>query len=319
MHYAICTLYMPTPISVIIPAYNAASWIAATIESVHAQTLAPAELIVVDNGSTDETVAIATQMGATVLHEAQRGAAAARNAGLRAATSEWVALLDADDYWLPDKLSAQWKLVQQFSDLRLVTTNYFFDNDGKRGNSAYEIPSSGFEQLPKTPLTPTAVRVTLPDLSAQLALGNSWLGLNSSAVFFRREDALAIGGYDPTFLRLEDMEFFARLLPTLGSIALMTTPLVAYRWHGANSTFSKLHMAESHVRLRENILATPTHYVPLADTWARTTLPRWYRQLALAQLRTRQGRTARDALRRSWKLNPNWRTALLWVGSYFVR
>ena len=311
--------FMTVPVSVIIPAYNAAPWLVAAIESVHSQTLAPAELIVVDNGSTDDTGAIASNLGATVLYEPQQGAAAARNTGLRAASHEWVALLDADDYWLPDKLSVQWALVQQFSDLRLITTNYFFDNDGNRGNSAYEIPGSGYEQLPKTVLTSTAVRVTLPDLAAQLAVGNSWLGLNSSAVFFRREDALAIDGYDPVFLRLEDMEFFARLLPTLHSIALVTTPLAVYRWHSANSTYNRLQMAECHVRLRENILAAPARYIARADTWARSTLPRWYRQLALAQLRTRQGRTARDALRRSWTLKPNWRTALLWAGSYFVR
>jgi len=303
---------------VIIPAYNAAAWIAAAIESVHAQTLAPAELIVVDNNSTDDTAAIAATLGATVLHETQRGAAAARNRGLRAAQGKWVALLDADDYWLPEKLAAQWGLVQQFPDLRLISSNYFFDTDGKRGASAYETLGSGYNDLPKTALTPDAVRVMISDLSAQLALGNSWLGLNSSAVFFRREDALAIGVYDTTFLRLEDMEFFARFLLTLDSIALITTPLVAYRWHGANSTYSRLAMAECHVRLRECILATPTRYVPCADTWAGATIPRWYRQLPLAQLRNRQARTARDALRRSWKLNPNWRTALLWVGSYFV-
>jgi glycosyltransferase involved in cell wall biosynthesis len=308
---------MSPPISVIIPAYNAAAWIAIAIESVYAQTLRPAELLVVDNGSTDATVTIAADLGAVVLHEAQKGAAAARNAGLHAANGEWIALLDADDYWLPEKLADQWALIQQFPDIGLSTTNYFFDTNGKRGNSAYEAAGASYEQLPKNSLTPTASRVTIPDLSAQLALGNSWLGLNSSAVLFRKADALAIGGYDPTFLRLEDMEFFARLLPTLAAIALHSTPLVAYRWHGANSTFDQYQMAECHVRFREGILAEPSRYIPRADVWARNTLPRWYRQLALAQLRTRHARTARTALQRSWAMNPNWRTAVLWLGSFF--
>lgn len=310
---------MTAPISVIIPAYNAAAWLPHTLASVHAQTLAPMEIIVVDNGSTDDTVAIATAAGVTLLHERQRGAAAARNAGLRAARGEWVALLDADDYWLPNKLVAQWALVQQYPDLGLVTTNYFFDSDGKQGAAAYDSPSTGYGRLPKTPLSSDAVRVTIPDLSAQLALGNSWLGLNSSAVFFRTADALAIGGYDPSFLRLEDMEFFARLLPTFTSIALIATPLVAYRWHGANSTYDHARMAESHVRFREAILATPARYLDGAGAWVRKTLPRWYRQWAMAQLRSRQSASARIALRRSWQLRPNWRTALLWLGSFFVR
>jgi glycosyltransferase involved in cell wall biosynthesis len=310
---------MSPSISVIIPAYNAAPWLTAALESVKAQTLPPAEILVVDNGSTDDTVAMATAMGVTVLHESQRGAAAARNAGLRVATGEWIAFLDADDYWLTEKLAAQWLLIQQFPDIRLVTTNYFFDNDGKRGNTAYETPGSGYERLPKTRLTDTAVRVTIPDLSTQLAQGNSWLGLNSSAVFLRREDALAIGGYDPTFLRLEDMEFFARLLNGVESVALISMPLTAYRWHGANSTHNHPLMAQSHVQLREAILADPSRYVPRADQWAKATLPRWYRQLALAHLRARDSLTARETLRRSWALAPNWRTVLLWIGSYFVR
>lgn len=310
---------MAPSISVIIPAYNAARWLAAALESVQSQTLTPAEIIVVDNGSTDETRAIASDMGVRVVHETQRGAAAARNAGLRAATGEWIALLDADDYWLPAKLADQWSLIQQFPDLRLITTNYFFDNDGKRDKTAYEAPGSGYEQLPRTTLTQNAVRVTTPDLSDQLALKNAWLGLNSSAVLFRRDDALAIGGYDPSFLRLEDMEFFARLLNRVEAVALIETPLVAYRWHGANSTYDRRLMAESHVRLRETILAAPARYVSRADQWAQATLPRWYRQLAMVQLRAREARTARDLLRQSWTLTSDWRTALLWIGSYFIR
>jgi glycosyltransferase involved in cell wall biosynthesis len=214
-------------ISAVIPAYNAARWLPAALASVRAQTPAPDEIIVVDNNSSDESAAIAAALGAIVLHEPLPGAAAARNRGIEAARSEWIALLDADDYWLPGKLARQRSLVEQFPDVRLVTANYFFDRDGTLSGPAFQQVGEAYLRLSKRPLTDDAARVTVDHLSEQLAAGNPWLGLNSSAVFFRKEDALAAGGFDITFPRLEDMEFFARLLRRVDSVAFIETPLAA--------------------------------------------------------------------------------------------
>jgi glycosyltransferase involved in cell wall biosynthesis len=98
-----------TAVSVVIPAYNAENYLAEAIASVLAQTAAVHEIIVVNDGSTDRTAEIATGFGARVrlVKQANSGAAAARNHGVRQSTGEYLAFLDADDLWVPPKLAVQ--------------------------------------------------------------------------------------------------------------------------------------------------------------------------------------------------------------------
>ena len=109
-------------ISVIIPVYNAERYLAEAIESVLAQTRPPAEIIIVDDGSTDESPRIARGFAKPVLYHAQShaGAGAARNLGVALAKGEWLAFLDADDLWLPDKLASQMALLKSEPDLEMV-------------------------------------------------------------------------------------------------------------------------------------------------------------------------------------------------------
>lgn len=100
----------PNLVSVIVPAFNAGQTLAATLASIHAQSLAPAQIVVVDDGSTDDTAAIAEAgalAGSELIRLANSGVASAMNAGLAAARGEWVAFLDADDLWEPDCLQSQ--------------------------------------------------------------------------------------------------------------------------------------------------------------------------------------------------------------------
>ncbi|MGC4044602.1 MAG: glycosyltransferase family A protein [Armatimonas sp.] len=96
-------------ISVVIPAYNAEKTISATLSSILGQTHAPDEIIVVDDGSKDNTCAVVSQNFPQVklLRRENGGPAAARNQGIRDATGDWIALLDADDTWLPNRLEKQ--------------------------------------------------------------------------------------------------------------------------------------------------------------------------------------------------------------------
>lgn len=101
---------MSTPgVTVIIPAYNAAGCVGRAIESALAQTAPPQEILVVDDGSRDETAAVASRYPAPVrvIRKANGGPASARNLGARQARGEWLALLDADDTWRPQKLEKQ--------------------------------------------------------------------------------------------------------------------------------------------------------------------------------------------------------------------
>ncbi len=102
-------------VSIVIPCHNAAPWLADTLESALAQTAPSQEIILVDDGSTDESRAIAGRFGERGVHtiaQPRRGAAAARNAGLREARGEFVQFLDADDLLSPDKIDRQVRLLE---------------------------------------------------------------------------------------------------------------------------------------------------------------------------------------------------------------
>lgn len=123
-------------ISIVTPAYNCAGPLAAAIRSVQAQTLTDWELIIVDDASTDNTAAVAESAAQAdprirlLENVSNRGVSFTRNRGIAAATGEYIALLDADDLWVPEKLEAQLALIRTGYDL--VYCSYdFIDQEGK--------------------------------------------------------------------------------------------------------------------------------------------------------------------------------------------
>src|SRR5437660_2091289 len=115
---------MPT-VSVIIPTYNSAAMVTAAVESALAQTLPPLQVIVVDDGSTDDTRQQLSTYRVRYLHQPNQGVAAARNLALRQATGDLIAFLDADDIWHPSKLELQIAAIEANPDLVLLGTSVF--------------------------------------------------------------------------------------------------------------------------------------------------------------------------------------------------
>ena len=110
-------------ISVIIPAYNSARYIEEAVRSVLGQHLKPDEIIIVDDGSTDETPEILagfTGPGIITIRQENSGAASARNRGIQAATGSLIAFLDSDDIWLPEKLAAQNRVLTEHPEIAYV-------------------------------------------------------------------------------------------------------------------------------------------------------------------------------------------------------
>ncbi len=114
-------------ISAVIPAYNAAAFIRRTIDSILTQSLQPEEIIVVDDGSTDDTKSVVDAYGGKVrcIRQDNAGDGPARNTGVAAAKGEWIAFLDHDDEWLPHKLERQMTLLDRHSDLCWCGTNFY--------------------------------------------------------------------------------------------------------------------------------------------------------------------------------------------------
>ena len=189
-------------ISVVIPAYNAARFLPRCLESVFAQTLKPVEVIVVDDGSTDNTVAVAAKLGATVLRRPNGGPGAARNAGIQFATGEWIALLDADDLWAPEKLERQTACIRPETVL-VYTGVQIFDDKGIR------------EELP-------AIEVT--SARKMLRYRNPFA---TSSVLMRRKAALADGGFREEICSCEDWELWVRL-ERAGDFEAVADPLTRY-------------------------------------------------------------------------------------------
>src|ERR1700760_1597013 len=102
---------MNSSVTVVIPAYNAEAWVGDAIRSALNQTCPPGEIIVVDDGSSDATASRAAEYPVRVIRQSNAGPGAARTTGIRASSGEWIALLDADDCWLPSKLERQLPLL----------------------------------------------------------------------------------------------------------------------------------------------------------------------------------------------------------------
>lgn len=184
-------------VSVVIPAYNAATFIERTLDTVRAQTFADHETVVVDDGSTDATAAVVEAyfqrhgMRGKVVRQRNRGIAAARNAGMRAATGTFIALLDHDDLWYPTKLAVVIEEFDRHPDVGFICHDENITRDGAVVRVSRRRQPSG------------------PLYEALLFRGNL---LSTSATTFRRAHALDIGGFDerPEYLTVEDYDFWMR-------------------------------------------------------------------------------------------------------------
>lgn len=204
-------------VSVIIPLYNAAPWLAATIESVLGQSAPPRQVIVVDDGSTDQSAAIARRYLPQIelVQQPNAGCAHARNRGVALATGDYLAFLDADDYWAREKLALQLAAFAQTPALEAV-----------------------WGQVKQTCTTPTAQ----PD-----AVGFSMDvqdGYHLNTLLIRRQAFHRIGGFDPTIPLTNAVEWLWRAR-RLGLVSQMLPDVLAWRRiHGENMSIrerSRIH------------------------------------------------------------------------------
>ena len=125
-----------TMISVIVPTYNRVHQLPRALDSILCQSCSPKEIIVVDDGSTDETSALMTSEYPEIVFIQQQnvGVSSARNVGIKRASGDWIAFLDSDDEWLPEKLEIQMKALYENSGKKICHTNEIWIRNGKRVN-----------------------------------------------------------------------------------------------------------------------------------------------------------------------------------------
>lgn len=230
------------------PVFNAAAFVGEALDSVLAQTRSPDEVIVIDDGSTDATPEVLERYGAAirVIHRANAGAAAARNAALAAATGTHVAFIDADDFWFPTKLERQLGVFAEDATAGVVHTGMVeVDASGRRGGTWLE----GAEG----------------DLARDMLLFRPALVGPGSGVMVRREvledlDEL----FDESMEAAEDWDFFFRLV-CRAKVRFVPEVLWAYRQHGANRHRNIPAMEEAMLRAFDKAFRAPTRVSPLEN------------------------------------------------------
>lgn len=226
-------------VSVIVPAYNAAPYIKDTLDSVFAQTYPFFQIIVINDGSPDtevlEKILLPYRDRITYLKQENRGLSGARNTGLRAATGNMVALLDADDLWAPDYLEEQTKFLREHPEYDLVYCNARFF-----GDSIYD----GKEYMD----------VCLSDgeaTSASIISRRCHVFVSVMA----RTEVLKRFGFDESLRSCEDFDCWLRFTAAGHKIGYHRKVLVHYRKHGASLSANPTWMADYNLRVLNNALA----------------------------------------------------------------
>lgn len=220
--------------SVIIPNYNYARFVGQAIESALAQSPAPLEVIVVNNGSTDNSLEVLRGFGDRIrlIDQQNKGQSGARNAGIAAAQGDLIAFLDADDVWLPGKLEKQLSLFER-REVGLVYGGYTLAN-GTLEPRETRIPRLRGRILREFAAGPAAV-IT---------------GGESTAVI-RKECFERVGGFDPELSISAGWDMYRRIA-SLYEIELVAAPLMLYRQHGNNASLrADIYEHDIEIKLRK--------------------------------------------------------------------
>jgi glycosyltransferase involved in cell wall biosynthesis len=214
-------------VSVIIPTYNYGKYLGEAIQSVLGQTFADFELIVVDDGSTDNTREVVDSFSdprIKYIYQENRGLSAAENTGIKASCGEYISILGADDMWPPENLALKVKLLDAHPDIGLVCSDaYVFDNHtgATIGRFWRDKPFHDWvdpQRAAKQPLKEMLIRGCF---------------VAPQTVLVRRQAFTDVGYFDESLLTHDDWDMFVRIIQRY-SIEIMDVPLARLRRHGDN-------------------------------------------------------------------------------------
>ena len=237
-------------VSVIIPTYNRAALVAEALASVKAQTFRDFEIVVVDDGGTDGTWEVLSDCGEirALRHPHRRGVSAARNTGINAARGQWLAFLDSDDLWLPDKLARQMAYLTTRPSLCLCQTDETWVRRGVRVNKPLRHRK-------------VAGRIFLPSLERCM--------ISPSAVMVHRRLFQDHGAFDETLPAAEDYDLWLRLTWRY-EVGLVDEPLIIKRGGHPDQLSGQWGLDRFRIRALVKLLADPDLPEPCARAARRT-------------------------------------------------
>lgn len=226
-------------VSVVIPTYNCDRYIVQAVESVLQQSECSFEVIIIDDGSTDSTEEVLEPYGDHLQYVRQenQGVAAARNHGIEIAKADFIAFLDADDYFLPGKLVSQAEILLKRPDLGIVHSGW--QRVDHQGNKLLDIRP--WEQIPEL------------DLENWLR----WKPVLPSAMMFRREWLQYVGGFDLRFPPAEDTNLVLKLALKGCKTAWLRQITVCYRQHESSAMHKGLPQAHSLMAVTNDFFNQP--------------------------------------------------------------
>jgi glycosyltransferase involved in cell wall biosynthesis len=235
-------------VSVIIPTYNRAEMVCAAVDSVLKQTYPNIELIVVDDGSTDDTTDALMRYGSRLrlIHQDNSGPAAARNRGAEIADGDIIAFLDSDDLWLPDKIEKQLKALEHYGDsVPCCLCNAFLESQTQPKTTSFDLAPLKVSSEQGLFTNVTGVLVTRSVLFNQAAAIRRWAWEQ-------------VGGFDESLTYMEDHDLAVRL-SLLGPWAVIREPLVVYRRGNRDALSTRSHMERT--KLLEDMISFYTRIV----------------------------------------------------------
>lgn len=238
-------------VSVVIPTYNRAHFLADAINSVLNQTFKSIEIIVVDDGSTDRTKEALKRYALSIqyIFQDHKGRSAARNTGINAAKGEYIAFLDDDDIWLPEKLENQVAFLDAHSEIGLV-------------HSFIELMDEYGRPLPKE------TKKQRKSYATAIRLGYNYQGMSrlcvmyTSTVLMRKECLNKTGLFDPDIKAFEDWDFYLRFALKY-NIGTIFESLVRFRIHKIHSTQNEFIKARIKLSLKHLAIMQPLDNLPL--------------------------------------------------------
>jgi len=276
-------------VSVITPAYKAARYIGQAIESVQAQTLTDWEMIIVDDASPDETAAVVERYLddpriKLIRSERNRGECGARNLALEAAQGEWIAVLDADDWFAPERLERLWRFAQEKGAILVADLQLQIDDNGQ----TYGVAFSDTLRPPKTP-----TRYSVRDyLREHISIKPFFLRQHALNHNLRYPEGIVLGGDHilQTQLQLKGAELW--VLPEL-SYFYRIHPASMVSAHG--HSIEKINALFEYMLQMEGIRDDPELIRCVKRDRQRLLLPKQYERFATA-LKHRQWRVAKQYL-----------------------